>query len=208
MNRNLPLASCPASARRQRGATLIVALVILLVMSIVGVASITSSTLQARMASNERQRMLSLYAAEAGLRAARMFLDQLAGPEEYYRFKDPGNGLYAATLHSDLGLDGAALDNTMVKTFGDKLYQPSAWDGDNSVEVNADDAKLPAVVKPPRYAIEYLGRLDQGGVRAIGGSDDVKPANIFVFRIVAVGWGQDPEIYSILNASYQTALTF
>ncbi len=55
------------SATRQRGATLIVALVILAVVTLLGVTSIRSSSLELKMAASARDRSVAFQAAEAAL---------------------------------------------------------------------------------------------------------------------------------------------
>ena len=56
------------SAGKQKGVTLIVSLVILLIMTIIGLQGISSSTLEERMARNYRDSQLSFQAAETALR--------------------------------------------------------------------------------------------------------------------------------------------
>ena len=62
----------------QRGATLIIALIFLLLMTLIGVTSMQSTTLQERMAGNTRDRNLALQAAEAALRQGEIWLGPLA----------------------------------------------------------------------------------------------------------------------------------
>ncbi len=62
------------SARRQHGATLIITLVMLVLITLVGVSSIRTSTMEERMAGNSRDRDKALQAAEA---AVRMCLDKV-----------------------------------------------------------------------------------------------------------------------------------
>jgi type IV pilus assembly protein PilX len=59
-----------APARRQRGATLVVVLILLLVMTLLGLASLRSTVLEERMTSNLLDRSLGFQVAEAGLREA------------------------------------------------------------------------------------------------------------------------------------------
>ena len=54
---------------RQRGAVLIVALVLLLVLTVLGVAGVQNTTMEERMAGNYRDRFSAFQAAEAALRA-------------------------------------------------------------------------------------------------------------------------------------------
>lgn len=58
-----------ASALRERGAVLIVALVMLLLLTVIGLAGMQDSNLQESMAGNMRDRNIAFQVAEAGLRA-------------------------------------------------------------------------------------------------------------------------------------------
>lgn len=60
--------------RTQKGAALVVSLIILLILTILGVAGMRSSTLEERMAGNARDRHLAFEATEAGLLAGEQFL--------------------------------------------------------------------------------------------------------------------------------------
>ena len=60
----------------QNGSALIISLVFLLILTMIGVASIQDSTLQERMAGNERDRNLAFQAAEAALRVGEDHLRQ------------------------------------------------------------------------------------------------------------------------------------
>lgn len=59
---------CKSSYARQRGATLIVALILLLILTVIGVAGMQDTTLQEKMVGNMRDRNLAFQASEAALR--------------------------------------------------------------------------------------------------------------------------------------------
>ena len=63
--------------KKQSGAVLLVALIMLLVLTLLGVASIDSSGMQTRMANNQRDRIIAMQAAEAGLLAAETYLENM-----------------------------------------------------------------------------------------------------------------------------------
>ncbi len=65
---------------RQRGAVLIVGLVILLVVTMVGIGGQQSTVLQERMAGNMRQNNIAFQAAEAALQLALSYLEEQAQP--------------------------------------------------------------------------------------------------------------------------------
>lgn len=62
----------------QNGAALIISLIFLLLMTLIGVTSMQTTTLEERMAGNTRDRTLALQAAEAGLRQGETWLGSLA----------------------------------------------------------------------------------------------------------------------------------
>lgn len=70
-----PVAPQFRSPHTQRGATLIVALVLLVVVTLLGVASLRGVLLQERMAANQYDRSLAFQAAEAALRAAEAYVE-------------------------------------------------------------------------------------------------------------------------------------
>jgi type IV pilus assembly protein PilX len=65
--------------RRQRGAALVVALIMLLVMTVLGITAMQVTRMEERMAGNSRDVNLAFQAAEAGLRDAEARI--LAGPQ-------------------------------------------------------------------------------------------------------------------------------
>lgn len=62
----------------QNGAALIISLIFLLLMTLIGVTSMQTTTLEERMAGNTRDRNLALQAAEAGLRQGELWLETAA----------------------------------------------------------------------------------------------------------------------------------
>jgi type IV pilus assembly protein PilX len=65
-----------SSKHMQKGAILIVALVMLLLLTVIGISSMRGTTLQERMASNMRDQNMALQAAESSLRKAESVLDE------------------------------------------------------------------------------------------------------------------------------------
>lgn len=58
----------PALIKKQKGATLIIALIMLLLLTIIGMASISDTNLQEKMAGNLRDKNIAFQAAESALR--------------------------------------------------------------------------------------------------------------------------------------------
>ena len=76
--------------RHQQGVSLLMVLILLVVMSILGVAVLRSSAMQERMSANLRDRNDALQAAEAGLRVAQQAVTANTGSG--VTFNDMWNG--------------------------------------------------------------------------------------------------------------------
>ncbi|MDE2140143.1 MAG: pilus assembly protein [Gammaproteobacteria bacterium] len=70
--------AAPTTRNLQQGVVLIVSLVLLLVLTILGIAAIQSTSLEERMAGNQRAHQLAFEAAEAALRQGEQALNGLA----------------------------------------------------------------------------------------------------------------------------------
>jgi type IV pilus assembly protein PilX len=79
---NVPRSNRLQALNRQRGVVLIVALVVLLVLSMLGISSMQGTLMEERMAGNMYDRNLAFQAAEAALRAGEA--DALAGTNIAY----------------------------------------------------------------------------------------------------------------------------
>lgn len=68
-----------ALRKSQRGAVLIVSLLFLIVLTVLGLASVRSTTMQERMAFNSREQNLAFQAAEAAMQEAELWLENQRG---------------------------------------------------------------------------------------------------------------------------------
>jgi type IV pilus assembly protein PilX len=197
--------------RRQQGVILIVSLIMLLAMTLIGVALSTGSVLQERMASNNRQSSLARLNAESALREAEIRLDGLFAasanvlPIIESEFDDPGDALRVAVSSSGLDLEPLADD-------GFDVTDPSDWTADPAFsQVATAASKISTggrVQKPPRYIVEYIGLLplnqsaDPIDMSAEASQDISQIPH--AFRITAIGYGQNDRIYSVLQSIYST----
>ncbi len=68
----------PSIKRQQRGTVLVISLVILLIMTLVGIASMQTTVLEEKMTGNLRDQNMAFQAGEAGLREALDWLEEKA----------------------------------------------------------------------------------------------------------------------------------
>lgn len=177
------------ATRRQRGVALFISLVLLLVLTIIGVSSVQTTSLETRMARNEHDTLLAFQAAESALRDAERFLQlNVASVEDTDAFTDGGaNGLW--TVADDPGDP-------------DPWQRDGIWDGALSVEADATAAG-DVVVEPPRYVIEHLGDVARTENPYQLTQDYPDPVDrIAMFRITARGVGGSANAQVLLQSTF------
>lgn len=129
----------PAFARNQQGAALIVVLVLLLAMTMLGLASLRGTIMEERMSANMYDRSLAFQAAEAALREAESTL------------LDPG---VRATVPTAAGACNAAgLCSTPEPTEDGYVERVDRADFDGWV----DATEVSPLAGTPEYFVEYMG---------------------------------------------------
>lgn len=127
---------------RERGAALIVALVMLLIMTVLGVSAMRSTTLQERMAGNLRDGNLAFQAAEAALREGEDFLE--------------------GTLPPFAGASG-------LLQMQDGAGQAAFWNAHDWAANSRTGAAVVGTTAAPRYVIEELPAVPvEGGSERFG----------------------------------------
>jgi type IV pilus assembly protein PilX len=100
--------------QRQRGATLVTALILLVVVTLIGLASIRGVTLQLRMTANFYDRELGFQSAEAGLRAGE---EAVAAGTSNVRPCIPGGEHCYANPFSDPNLNATRIQNVTTTAY-------------------------------------------------------------------------------------------
>lgn len=187
---------------KQQGVTLIVALVMLLVLSMVGVTISKDATIQERMSSNNQQGAIARLNAQSALIAAEQYLVLLGVESEIEAITtfNTTDGLYVPLARRPkeiYSIDISEPDKDMT--------QPGNWSDANSIAV----ANTPAGFTQSRFLIEYIGYLNdeaQSGVASIDEEDKNKSklGRPLAFRITAIGYGVVDNNASILQSIYTT----
>ncbi len=171
---------------RQHGASLVIALMFLIVLTILGLVAVRSSILQERMAGNDRDRAIAFEAAEAALRDAEV--DIL------------GNLTTASPFDVDC-TDGLCVPATIATP----NWQQVAWDNADS-RVYGDESGAGAypvdVAQPPRYIIELLPDLPAGAGNSMNANVRSSTSGGTAYRITARGWGRRDTTQVMLQSVY------
>lgn len=151
--------------KKEQGAVLIIALIMLLILTILGVAVLDSSVLEERMAGNYIERNRAFQAAEAGLRAGERWVAA--------RVEQPIAQVgYAPNRVAQLNTVVAGTANWWANT-------NSAWWLANG---NNTGIALTGVQNSPRYVIEEYDDVCDGAA-----DPSLRTCKI-VYRVTAMGW--------------------
>jgi type IV pilus assembly protein PilX len=212
----LAICSPPPSLVKNKGVILIVALVMLLVMTTIGVTTMSGSTLQERMAANYREQAVAQINAEAALLSGEQFLNALAGGDGRLTLAEieavfgvvdgDGNtpqGLYSTKVINAVGpfplfanvSNAASWTNANSANSIDTTATSAPLGGGGSFDIT-----LQNTVIPPRIAIEYLGCEAEYCSPSQAGYD--VDQLYYSFRIVAIGWASNINTYSVLQGMY------
>lgn len=165
---------------KQNGAALLTSLLILLVLSLLAVASMQNVSMQERMVSANRDAQVALEAAEAAAREAEVRLDN-----------------DTVTL-GDFGV----ADGLYNKAEAPSMFGSTTWTTDSSIAASNPNG-LPAA---PRYFIEHIGPVtseEQINDLAVGnyaGPGSASPPE--GFRIVAWSSGQSGQTFRVIEVYY------
>ncbi|MBL4851071.1 MAG: hypothetical protein JKY90_02145 [Gammaproteobacteria bacterium] len=150
------------SPRRQKGAVLVVSLLMLLVLTLLGISSMNHSSLEEKMAHATLDRNVALQSAEAALREAENWLESIVATAAL----TGNNGLY--------GLNATAPDYSAAITWDDTTTNhvvATAPEGSNSAQ----------------YFIKEIGSISSGG-GALNLPNNTS-GDVTTFRITARGAG-------------------
>lgn len=175
MNRSV-MKCCPTrqTPSRQQGATLIVALIFLVVMTLLGIAAAQNSSLEERMAGNTRSRDLAFQAAEAALDHAQ---------------KNLFAGENISGLSFGTGSPGLLVYNAVNANDANYWRNTYAW---SAATARQPTAVLNQVASQPLYVVEKMP--DEANPAPASPTE--------FYRVTARGVGKDESAVVILQAVY------
>ena len=172
--------------KRQSGTVLIMALLLLFVMTLVGVSTMTTSTMEERMAGNLRDRHISLASTESAIVDAEQYI--VAN--------------YAASIAAFGGLPGEFALGT-GPTAAD-AFTGGWWGSGGSINYSKTGG-LAGLAADPEYTIEHRGTIvqpDKSNLDIPPGYYGQVPPEIESFRITARGVGVTPNSVVILQSHW------
>jgi len=162
-----------AGNRTQKGAALVISLIMLLLLTILGITAMQTTTMQERMAGNARERSNAFQIAEAGLTAGESYLNQVTiGP---FSTSANADGLYQAK-------------SVLLTTDNEWWNIATTW------TAGSDTGTLTG----SRYIVEQLPALATGGSLEAG-----TPGVLQYYRITAQGTGPANTAVVMLQSTFK-----
>lgn len=175
--------------RRQRGITLIFALIFLILLTMLGGSVAMNNSLQERMAGNTRQRDLAFQATEHALKASDAALGNAASAERVYIdnviASDPAAA--TATKPAYLLLNGEGHPN-------DADYWKNTFDWTTTTSTQVTGVPTSLAASNPRYVIEQMPKAS---------CPDDATKTCFYYRVTSRGVGKDSNAIVILQSMYK-----
>lgn len=165
--------------KKQTGATLIVSLLILLVMTLLGVTAMQTNILEEKMSGNSKDMSLSLQAAEAALREAEAYVETIVSPAAAF----------------DGSTDWLYPDDTNVDVYAD-----ATWTTARSYQAG----DITNVTTRPKYIIELVGEIGDAttDINVTGYGESSGAGSVNSFRVTARGTGGSNDTVTLLQAYY------
>lgn len=168
--------------KRQQGAVLIVALVLLLVLTVLGTAGLQDTTLEERMSGNFRDYSTALQAAETALRVGEV-------------------GISSTTIYTGYLFNGS--DGTYEVTISSQSVDPQTG---GNYGLTVPDSVLTynselLVDSSPQYYIERLPEIELPASDLTVGFQDQAP-RVNYYRVTSRGFGVSPNTEVILQSTY------
>jgi type IV pilus assembly protein PilX len=170
----------------QRGSVLIVTLMILVMLTILGIAAMATSTQEEKMAGGTMDQNIAFQAAESALRDA----------EQYIYSSVTSTSGFSAACTGGLCLPSITASN---------IWETVNWTGSTPISYGASTAALPVsgVLTQPKYIIELLPDLPAAPGNSLSSTlRSSSTGDGTAFRITAMGWGKQSGTQVMLQSIY------
>ncbi len=204
----------PIKFRAQAGATLIVALVILAVVTVLGIASIRSSNLELKMAASQRDRSIAFQTAESALKKVEQ---SLIDPAVHIRQLTPGcsgefcfvpdcsgkgycfNGHFDATGHFDECK--LASDAGVARQYWD---EPDRWT--NAPTIDVPKTSGGNAVNKVKYLVEFMCFVPRDDLK-VQNEEQSRDSMVPLFRVSVQAEGEANRSTVMLQSVFRGRLT-
>jgi len=181
---DLTTCSLPVTRKHQTGASLIVSLMLLVVLTLLGLSGMQSTIMQERMSNNVRDKGMAFQATESAIRGGENWVKNI----DVNTLANPNDGATCTAPCTIVNLNDYV--NMTTETFG--------WWQTNGQTFTFGSISNGAPAADPRFIVEYHSRIDQGY-----SLDPMDPTpRPHLYRITAMGVGNTTTAEAIIETLY------
>ena len=172
----------------QNGVALFMSLAMLLIITVLGLSSVQTTTLQERMARNARDTNLAFQSAESAIKDGEEYIETFASLASFDGANENDNGLYYEAAYNAAS-NWSQVDWDAAEVGGGYILAPTVIDG---------------VATQSKYIIEHVkgivSETDRLNLENIGQSTGAGAAQIF--RITVYGTGGSDTAHVMIQSTY------
>jgi type IV pilus assembly protein PilX len=173
----------PAGAAQQRGAILVTSLLLLLVLTVLGVAMMRMTNVQERMSGNTRDVNLALQGAEAGLRGGERVIDPFVS---------------SAPLDPSTSASGCMVCQPGTLPLAMEDPNKFDWNAEGHEFGTAGVLDIPGLAEDPRFAIEEIAFIENN---KLNGQEYYEDGRLF-FQITSRSTGASGLANVVLQSTF------
>lgn len=190
----------------QRGSTLLVSLILILIFTVVGMASVSNVGFNQKMSSNYRDADLAFHAAEAVLREGEDYVEEIGGgllANEFSVDCDMGDCFTADCVDGRCFSGTHEPEEQCIRVEPEFPYaeEEDLW---NSARVITSELQLPGLLERPKYFVEfmcYVTRVENATIEPNFLYPGVDWS--FLFRVTSYAQGANGTSRVMLQSTYK-----
>lgn len=190
--------------KRQSGSVLLISLIMLLILTVIGIASISGVSMTQKMANSQKDYDLAFEMAEAALVEGEAWVDTYdsAFQKEHLQSSCSGTKCWKSDCSN-----GQCFNGTYPLAFGTlcEVDPPSTdvWEVENYWNTKAKEYSVAvAAVSKPKYLIEFMCYTPKNPAAVATTPPDYGDW-VRIYRVTALGYGTSPDTRVMLQSTYR-----
>lgn len=177
---------------RQGGVVLFMSLIMLLIITVLGLSSVQTTSMQERMARNSRDANLAFQAAESAIKDAETIVEDFASLAAFDDADANQNGLYYEAAFDEVNNWRSIEDGGLVD-----------WESPDGDYLTADTS-ISNVAAQPKYIVEHVKTVvsDEDRLNLDNVGQDTGSGRAQIFRITVYGTGGTETAHVMIQSTY------
>ena len=177
---------------RQGGVVLFMSLIMLLIITVLGLSSVQTTSMQERMARNSRDANLAFQAAESAIKDAETIVEDFASLAAFDDADANQNGLYYEAAFDEVNNWRSIEDGGLVD-----------WESPDGDYLTADTS-ISNVAAQPKYIVEHVKTVvsDEDRLNLDNVGQDTGSGRAQIFRVTVYGTGGTETAHVMIQSTY------